>query len=486
MLGRGDFSKDRIQSYFSRPDRTVNYGRIHNIESGRIGRDIERASEEELEIFVRDFGKAPLRTPTEVDPLSAETLTDLLKVDPARPDRLLKDESDLYEAKETFHTRGAQFAKYAKTAAGLANAGGGYIVFGVKDETLEIVGLPDGRFASTDKADLTMRFDQLLAPAIRWDRTSFVVAGKVVGVIYVYTATRKPIISRMDTEGLRDGAIYYRYVGSTRDVRSAELNEILGSRDRRAGEDFSRLISRVSNIGVENIGLLDVDTGRVEGTHGTFLIDEDLLPKLRFVKEGEFSETTGAPTLRLIGEVEPIETPKPTTIVVRGHALSEHDIVRNFIQQRPTDDPKQYIRLQLHLQYKLLPLFFFAANAALKKDTLIKLIEEERDVSKYTANKISARVLGLQLPTESRKNYEEIITKLLAGEMPRVTPENAIKLAKAVRAMKYAEIASIDVFKLLKSLLVAYDESPDHGFYSQLRITASYVDDIQFRNEVMI
>jgi hypothetical protein len=159
MLAKNDMPKDRIQAYFSRPDRTVNYGRIHNIDSGKIGAGVEAASEQELADFLDNFDKTLPPTPSETDPLSQAALSAILHEDPARPGRLLKDESDVFEAKETFHPKGAQFAKYARTAAAFANAAGGYLVFGVKDETLEIAGLADGRFTTADKAELTQRFE---------------------------------------------------------------------------------------------------------------------------------------------------------------------------------------------------------------------------------------------------------------------------------------------------------------------------------------
>jgi hypothetical protein len=119
-----------------------------------------------------------------------------------------------------------------------------------------------------------------------------------------------------------------------REVRSAEPGEILGARDRRAGEDLAQVVSRVSNIGVQNVGIFDVDAGRVEGARGSFMIDENLLPKLRFVKEGEFAETKGAPTLRLIGDVETIEAGKaqPLSQVepCRSTTLSETSSNRSY------------------------------------------------------------------------------------------------------------------------------------------------------------
>lgn len=190
MLAKGGIPKDRIQAYFSRPDRTVNFGRIRNIEKDELGAGVEQATDDELNAFLDSYGKTAPQEPPESDPLSPTTLAVLLRTDTNRPNKLVKDENDSFEAKENFHPRGAGFAKYARTAAGFANANGGYLVFGVKDEPLEVVGLADERFSSVDKAELTQRFDQHLAPALRWGRTTFDVRGKKIGVIYVYILWR--------------------------------------------------------------------------------------------------------------------------------------------------------------------------------------------------------------------------------------------------------------------------------------------------------
>ena len=41
----------------------------------------------------------------------------------------------------------------------------------------------------------------------------------------------------------------------------------------------------------------------MDGKAGSFLIDENLLPQLSFIKEGEFQERSGTPTLKLVGEL---------------------------------------------------------------------------------------------------------------------------------------------------------------------------------------
>lgn len=487
MLATGKFPKDQIQAYFSRPDRTINYGRIADIESGKLGADVEPATTEELDTFVANHGKIAFHEKADSDPLSPKTLLTIFKLNVQQPDRLARDENDIFEAKETFHIKGGQFAKYAKTAAGFANAGGGYLVFGVKDETLEILGLADDRFVRADKADITLRFNQYLSPAIQWDRTIFEIANKKIGVVYVYSSVRKPVVSRVEADGLRDGAIYYRYVGSTGEARSAELSEILLARDRRAGEDLAQVVARVSNIGVQNLGIFDVDAGHVEGAHGSFLIDENLLPKLRFVKEGDFSEREGAPALRLIGDVEPVEVGKvQQPVFVGGRAISEYEIVRDFAEQNIRGDPKQYVRHQLHIQYKLLPVFYFAYAVGFGLAELTALVNSELHASKHTVGKICARIEGVQkVPAESRKNNEENVAKLVAKELPRVTPENATKLARAMRALRLDEIEDSNPFAVLRSLLVAYEETFDQALFTQLRLSASFIDEALFRPKLL-
>lgn len=477
MLEREAFTKDRIQSYFSRPDRTVNFGRIRDIETGKLGAEVEAADEKTLTEFVEGFGKSRPEAPGETDPLSTETLDRVFRVNP-KTGCLIRDESDTFEAKQTFHARGPNFAKYAKTAAGFANAAGGYLVFGVNDANLEVVGLSDDRFTKLDKAEITQKFGQYLAPSIRWDRRTHSLNGKSVGVIFVYSSAQKPVVSRLETDGLRDGAIYYRYIGETREVRSAELHEILSARDRRAGEALANVVSRVSDIGVQNVGIFDVDSGVVEGARGAFVIDETLLPKLSFIKEGEFEQTKGAPTLRLLGDVEGFEPDKTQAIYISGRAISEQDIVRNFINQNAPGDPREFIRQQLQFQKKRLPLFYFASKAKLDRDGLIDFIEQEPHATANNKSWFKTRAKCTRpIPTESRRNIEELVAKLANGEIVRVTPENGVKVAKALRALKGDEFKTCEIFRHLKALLALYDEHPSPTLYAQLRLTASYIDE---------
>lgn len=64
--------------------------------------------------------------------------------------------------------------------------------------------------------------------------------------------------------------------------------------------------AKISKIGPSNAAVLDMLNGKITGSSGTLVIDESLLPKLRFIKEGSFKERGGLPTLKLIGDVKPV------------------------------------------------------------------------------------------------------------------------------------------------------------------------------------
>ncbi|MFC2013479.1 hypothetical protein ACFLU8_01125 [Chloroflexota bacterium] len=51
---------------------------------------------------------------------------------------------------------------------------------------------------------------------------------------------------------------------------------------------------------------MDTVEGKIESGNRSILIDDELVPKLKFIREGEFVEKRGAITLRLIGDVQPI------------------------------------------------------------------------------------------------------------------------------------------------------------------------------------
>lgn len=62
MLALPGFNGQRILSYFSRPERTINIARIYEIRSGALGKNIKPASEVELYKFITPFHRTSDRT----------------------------------------------------------------------------------------------------------------------------------------------------------------------------------------------------------------------------------------------------------------------------------------------------------------------------------------------------------------------------------------------------------------------------------------
>ena len=74
-------------------------------------------------------------------------------------------------------------------------------------------------------------------------------------------------------------------------------------------------MSKIAKIGPANAAILDTDKGVIEKNNNqTLLIDENLIPKLKFVREGDFTQQTGETTLRLVGDVQSVGTVEVTRI----------------------------------------------------------------------------------------------------------------------------------------------------------------------------
>ncbi len=251
--------------------------------------------------------RAPVADARRTDEALSLEVQALLRVDSANPARLLSRENGRLEYKETFNW--GSRAKYAKTIAAFSNADGGFIVFGVKNAPRDLKGVNVERFDALDGEKVSSYLNSALAPEIRWEAFRIVVSGVQLGVIAVVPSTARPVVcTKNDGDDLRESDIYYRYRGRSERIRYPELQCLLNERQERERDAWLEHSSRVSRIGVENVGVLDLVQGELSGPRGRLLVSKDLLEKVQFIREGHFTESyeDGTPTLRLIGEVEAV------------------------------------------------------------------------------------------------------------------------------------------------------------------------------------
>jgi hypothetical protein len=189
--------------------------------------------------------------------------------------------------------------------AAFANNRGGYLIFGVADSPRQLIGLTGSGFDALDEAKITEFLNGVFSPEIQYEKFVHEIAGKRVGLIYVATHEQRPVIAIKNAGDIKEADIYYRYNARNDRIKYPELKALFDRAREQERKGWMDLFQRVSKIGPENTGIMDVVRGTVEGQKGTLLIDAKLIPKLRFIKQGRLADS-GKAVLKLIGDVRPV------------------------------------------------------------------------------------------------------------------------------------------------------------------------------------
>ena len=219
---------------------------------------------------------------------------------------LKKRESFDLEYKENFH-RGDELLKYIKTLVGMANNKGGQIVFGVKDSPHVPVGMTNDKFNEIDPKEIDNQIRLNFSQEISWSSNTFNRDNKIFGVLEVKESDIKPVICKRGKNGiLREAAIYYRYRGESKEIEFSELYKMLEHEKEKERLLWINHIQKIAMIGPQNVELMDIYKGQLTIDEHKILIDENLLKKIKFIREGHFTDLKdeGSPTLRLIGDVK--------------------------------------------------------------------------------------------------------------------------------------------------------------------------------------
>ncbi len=244
-------------------------------------------------------------------------------------------ETSTMEFKENFNWGSRD--KYAKSFAAFSNNKGGYLVFGISDNPRKIMGLTSNNFNNLDEATITAYLNGLFSPEIQYEKFIVDVKGHTLGIIYVYQSEDRPVIAIKNDGDVQEAVIYYRYNARNDKIKYPELKSLFLKAKEDERKHWMSLFERVSKIGPSNSAILDVVNGTIEGGANSVLIDQKLVKKLKFIKEGSFSPK-GKPTLKLIGDVRPIAVAgyKPGKSELRittdptAPAVREETILKNY------------------------------------------------------------------------------------------------------------------------------------------------------------
>lgn len=424
-----------MQFYFNRQERPVNTGRFADIRAGRYGRsaEIAAASDEELQTFLDDHAAGRIQTEAgKPDPLAPATLKALFENIRKGTWRLLGNETDRVECKETFHPRG----NWLRAMAALANNQGGYILFGVRDNDAEagqlvVVGMRDDLLFTTDPLVLTRRIRSTFdpTPAFQVGRVKF--GKKVVGVIHVDQHPARPVVATKQDGDVAEGDIYYRYPGQSLKIKYSDLRTLLDERDARVRAELQPMLNRLIQLGPGRAMVADLAANELTDGRRTIRIDKELAEKLTFIKEGHFVEKAGAPALRLVGDVH-VGAGEPAIkkgIVNRGEMLAD------FIDDTSRADPVDYLRFAIEMSNgEWLPVRHFARLAGMDDARLMAFIDESggRQANKKTfRNRVTDADAAFQQAAGVPAAW---LAKLIAGD--EVHPSNAKEAGEIGRALQ--------------------------------------------------
>ncbi len=253
----------------------------------------------------------------------SSNLDKIFYLNPSKNHLIGSRESTVLEFKENFSF--ANLADYAKVMASFANKDGGYIVFGLEDNPRKIVGIDRNTFDTIDQAKLTEGLNDIFQPAMEWDIAVHDWNGFSFGIIYVFKTVQKPIIARKNYGSeIKEGEIYYRYRARSEKIKYSELRHLLDEQKELTNEAWRKVIEKASSIDPRNVAMLDTITGELTGDGGTVVIDESLISKLKFIRDGDFNQKDGAPTLKLIGDLQAV----PVAAVKSKKVLIGEDIYK--------------------------------------------------------------------------------------------------------------------------------------------------------------
>jgi hypothetical protein len=270
----------------------------------------------------------------------------------------------------------------------------------VRNRPRQLVGLRTDGFEDLDEAKIAEYFNSVFSPELRFEKIVTEVRGYKLGAIHIYESPQRPVVCiRNDGQGLREAEIYYRYNARSERIKFPELRALLERVREVERQTWMAHLERISRVGAPNAAILDVLSGKIEGQGGTLVIDRKLLPRIRFVKEGNFRER-GWPTLRLVGDVV------PAAIATTGSGAAEPPVTRVRITGDP-DAPavrveEQSIRADYPLDYGMLTDAMRERYEEFKADTKYHRIRKGLIADNRYCNR---RYLDPDNPRSAKKDY---------------------------------------------------------------------------------
>jgi hypothetical protein len=479
MLDRGMKNKD-IQFYFNRPERPVNSGRISTIRNGTYSnsRKISVAPADELDSFVELFasqGRNESGSKADYD------VRQFFRKESDSHWYLHRGESEEHECKQDFDPK--KLTPVVRAIAALANNKGGYIFFGVGNNRCRVDGAGP-TFSQTDIVDIVNKVKAHLAPTPSITAKGVVeFDGRTVGFLHVEKHPDRPVIVYRDGDGLNEGDILYRYAGQSSRIKFSDLRALLEERDRRAQVALAKATGVLADVGTANAIILDTDKNTLNTNGRPIVLDEKLAEQIKFVKEGEFEEKSGAPTLKLVGEVKTVNVISSIPKAISREAIFEQHILDAFLKLEKPENPRHFIVAGLAQSRVWLPVFYFARASGRSNSQIADEIRAQK------ISQLGKKKILLDRLTGKKTAFAKAVTQaaraisreISAGELrlPKAR-EDVAAFAHGLTAVTAIKVPLPDLLNALRVSRELADEADDKNALGAVCKAVCRVDEMFF------
>jgi hypothetical protein len=190
--------------------------------------------------------------------MNKEALKKILKVN--TNGFLVAKETNTLEFKENFNQN--DLSRYAKTMVAMANAEGGYIIFGVSDNPRVPKGMSNNNLDRCDSKNIVTYLNNHFSKTINFDHQVCELNKKKFGYISIKKCDIKPILCiKNDGKILKKSEIYFRYNGESTNIQSSDIEKIIAERITVAVNNvtnnwknlFTNIITKVNPNNIELI-----------------------------------------------------------------------------------------------------------------------------------------------------------------------------------------------------------------------------------------
>lgn len=371
-------------------------------------------------------------------------------------------------------------SKYMKSMAAYANNSGGLIIFGVEDQPHIICGVTN--FNDTDDADISHSITEHFEPEIKFSRYEYDCNGLTIGIIQVHKCNTAPVVCTKDSSDIHSGTVYYRYNAKSDKIKASELRDVIDERIYIEQKKWMDFLKGVTKVGVDNIGLLDLNKGELNVMGQHVIIDGELVDKLKVIDEYS-SQADGAPALKIVGEIR-----EGANIIHQPFVINENDVFKAFLGLVAINDPIVYLKEICQFSSSKYPIWFLIKEHTDSRKMILERLEKMK-LRNASFSVIKTRVTNDDKVIKALKDkysiaskgYGELrkdfLRKLQSNEVINInTEDEAKRFIESMFSVEADEIELSSIKEVLKDVFNQYYPFAKDMDNYNFRNSLAYID----------